>query len=272
MKIVAGLQCYNEADFIKECIFSLYSFCDVIIINEGCWKNKGVFNKPKRSTDGTINIINSIPDPENKIKLFHYNGNNQIDHRQKTLNVAKQYHPDWYLNGDGDEIFHEDEIDMLMRALKSGNRSVNPTHKLFWNGLKYYEYWKPAGRFFNFKGLNLNMLSAATGCCNSILYSGSDIFKNNILPENVYIYHPSYSKNIERQKLKINHRSIDDNRKFPHYIQDNMMFRGNIDQLAWVESLHTQEHDLLPHVLRDHQSARKTDPFEKYITDKLNKI
>lgn len=265
MRIVAGLQCYNEEDFVEQSITSLYSFCDTIVVTEGCWNSGLNLIKSKRSTDNTIEIIKSIPDPENKIKLFHYNGNNQTDHRQFTLERSKQYTPDWYLNGDCDEIFHENEIEKLLEALVTDAYAVNPTHKLFWNGLKHYELWKPAGRFFKFKDLDLNKISASRSCCNTINYDNTDIYKHKISPVDMYIYHPSYSKKIDRQKFKIHHRTMDNNIKFPHYIDKKLMFRGGVDPVEWMNKLFIQDTDRLPGVLQHHPAHGTSDMFDQYI-------
>lgn len=265
MKIVAGIQCYNEEDFIEESITSLYLFCDTIVVTEGCWDSGMQATKSKRSTDNTIEIIKSIPDPENKIKLFHYNGRKQTDHRHFTLEKSKQYDPDWYLNGDGDEIFHEDEIDTLLESFTNETYAVNPTHKLFWNGLKYYELWKPAGRFFKFKGLDLNKITASRNCCNKIEYHGTNIYDRSTTPLDMYIYHPSYSKKSDRQKFKIQHRTIDNKIKFPHYIDKNLMFRGGIDQRDWIDNLHIHDSRKLPNTLQHHVSHETGIKFDEFI-------
>lgn len=269
MKIVAGIQCYNEEDFIRETISSLYLFCDTIVITEGCWKSGKKMTKSKRSTDKTIEFIKFFPDPENKIKLHFFNGKTQEDHRQFTLEKAKKYKPDWYLNGDGDEIFHENEIEFLFKAFKSGARAINPMHKLFWNGLKYYEDWKPAGRFFNLSGLNLNKVMASRECCNSIDYTDEDIFQSSLIPSSVYIYHPSYSKRIARQKFKIEHRTIDNNKKFPHRIHDQIMLRGNMDLKTWLKSLKKIDKCDLPRCLQEHKFINDDGLFEKFISSSI---
>ncbi len=264
MKIVAGIQCYNEEDFIRESISSLYLFCDKIIITEGCWESSIKIGKSPRSSDNTINYIKSIPDPYNKIKLYHFNGYNQMSHRHFTLEKAKQYKPDWYLNGDGDEIFHENEIDFLIKNLSSGVNALNPMHKLFWNGLEFYEEWKPMGRFFKLSNLNPNKVKASKFNCNHIDYPGN-IFSNPLTPKDIYIYHPSYSKNISRQQLKINHRSIDDKTKFPHYIQDDLMIRGNQNLKSWLKSLTLHEENKLPKCLQKHKLCNKNSKFHNLI-------
>lgn len=264
MKIVAGIQCYNEEDFIRESISSLYSFCSKIIITEGCWDSGIKTGKRARSSDSTIDYIKSISDPLNKIKLYHFNGKAQVDHRHFTLEKAKQYNPDWYINGDGDEIFHEKEIDNLINILKSGATSVNPTHKLFWNGLEFYEEWKPMGRFFNFTDLDLKKVKTSKIHCNHIDYPGN-IFSNPLTPKGVYIYHPSYSKSISRQKFKIDHRTIDNKKKFPHYIKDNLIIRGNQNLKTWLRLLKRQKATELPKYLQSHHLCKKNTRFHNLI-------
>jgi hypothetical protein len=268
MKIVAGIQCYNEEDFIRECILSLYSFCSKIIITEGCWDSGIKSGKSARSSDSTIDYIKSIPDPLNKIKLYHFNGKAQVDHRYFTLEKAKQHNPDWYINGDGDEIFHEKEIDNLIDVLKSGVNSVNPTHKLFWNGLEFYEEWKPMGRFFKLSNLNLNKVKTSKIHCNHIDYPGN-IFSKPLTPKGIYIYHPSYSKSISRQKFKIEHRTIDNKKKFPHYIKDNLIIRGNQNLNKWIKSLKRHEKNKLPKYLQDHKSCGENLKFNEFIQSQL---
>lgn len=264
MKIVAGIQCYNEEDFIRESVLSLYNFCHKIIITEGCWESGIKSGNPERSGDRTIEFIKSLPDPQKKIKLFHYNGKLQVDHRKFTLEKAKQYSPDWYLNGDGDEIFHEKEIDDLINILKSGVTSVNPIHKLFWNGLEFYEEWKPMGRLFKLSNLNLNKVKTSRIHCNHIDYPGN-IFSNPLTPKGIYIYHPSYSKSISRQKFKIDHRTIDNKKKFPHYIKDNLIIRGNQNLNKWIKSLKVHEKNKLPKILQEHKICNKNLNFHNLI-------
>lgn len=264
MKIVAGIQCYNEEDFIRESISSLYLFCDKIIITEGCWDSGIKSGKSAISSDNTIDYIKSIPDPLNKIKLYHFNGKNQADHRHFTLEKSKLHNPDWYINGDGDEIFHEKEIDDLINVLKSGVNSVNPIHKLFWNGLEFYEEWKPMGRFFKLSNLNLSEVKTSKSSCNHIDYTGN-IFNNPVTPRDIYIYHPSYSKSISRQKFKIDHRTIDNKKKFPHYIKEDLMIRGNQNLNSWLKSLKFHEKNKLPKNLQQHKLCNKNLNFHNLM-------
>ncbi len=258
MKIVAGIQCYNEEDFIRESVLSLYNFCHKIIITEGCWESGIKSGNSERSGDRTIEFIKSLPDPQKKIKLFHYNGKLQVDHRKFTLEKAKQYSPDWYLNGDGDEIFHEKEVDNLLKSLNSEIRSINPTHKLFWNGLEFYEEWKPMGRFFRFSGLDINRIKTSRIFCNQMEYNGAP-FPSPFTPDNIYIYHPSYSKTTSRQKFKINHRTIDNKKNFPHYIENDLILRGNQDLKIWLKSLKKHETKDLPKYLQKHKLLKNAN-------------
>lgn len=267
MRIVAGIQCYDEEDFIRETLSSLYDFCDIIIVTEGCWSSGIKSGNPPRSSDNTIKYINAIPDPLNKIKLFHYNGKRQVDHREFTLEKAKEYGPDWYLNGDGDEIFHEKQMHQLLSLMKGEAKTINPTHKLFWNGFDFYEKWRPRNRFFKLSGLNLNNVKASRTSCNEILYN-NNLFPRQVKSEGIYIYHPSYCKNLSRQNFKIQHRTIDNKKKFLHSIKDGYMIRGNKDLKEWITSLKRQDPSKLPKYLLDHELLKhKNENFENLVAE-----
>lgn len=262
MKIVAGIQVFEEEDFIKPTLLSLLQFCDKIIIAEGCWKSTLNETKSERSRDRTNEIIKDVMenhDPDNRIELHFYNGDTQKDHRLHLLNLSMQHNPVWYLQGDGDEIFHEKEIPKLIEIMKTTKKhAINPNHKLFWNDLEHYEIWLPPGRFFKFENLDISKLKFSS----SNLYSfdnNINYFKGNnmLIPDDLYIYHPSYVKNFNRQLLKWNHRTIDNKRKFPHILDENlkMVYRNKFSNaIDFQNSLTKLSNDELPFVLKTHNN------------------
>lgn len=70
MKISFGMIVFNGDYVLKENLETIYPFAHEIVISEGPVKHyqKQGFTK---STDDTIDIIKSFPDPENKIRLIH---------------------------------------------------------------------------------------------------------------------------------------------------------------------------------------------------------
>ena len=266
MKIVAGLQIFEEIDFIDSCIHSCCNSFDRVVVVEGSWSNTRKI-AGDRSRDGTIEKIKELQLIYDNLELFFYNGDDQVSHRNFVWQKCKKYRPHWYLQGDGDEVFHEKDK-FKIREVLSGYRSldsVSPDHFLFWHDLKHYEYWNTGGsRFFNVEGLELDEVHAGPGCNDMFYKNGSTktIFRRHPTNE-FYIYHPSYAKNIKRQKLKIDHRSADDKQKFPHYIKNDQMIRGGFDDIKnhpmfrggfgeadWLKSLHVMDPSGLPKYLR----------------------
>lgn len=258
MNIVAGIQLYEEEDFIKPTLLSLLQLCDKIILVEGCWINTLKVTKSKRSRDKTIDIIKDIMenhDPDKRIELHFFNGKDQKEHRLHILNLSLKYKPDWYLQGDGDEIFHENEIPILKNIMNTTDKhAINPNHKLFWNDLTHYEKWKPSGRFFKFKNLDTSKL--IYNDCNSYCHKDdTNYFRNHnlLVPNNIFIYHPSYVKNFERQRLKWFHRTLDDKKTFPHGIDIKlkMVYRKTFSNaIDFQNSLQKLPHHELPLVLQ----------------------
>lgn len=270
MKIVAGIQLYEEEDFVKPTLLSLLQFCDKIIVVEGCWKNTLSKTNSKRSRDKTIELIKDVMnnhDPDKRIELHFFNGENQYEHRIHILRLSLKHNPDWYLQGDGDEIFHEKQIPELVEIMKTTNKTaINPNHKLFWNDLTRYELWIPAGRFFNFSNLDISKLFY-TGC-NSYGYDGDiNYFKNAncLTPSNIFIFHPSYVKNFNRQLLKWHHRTLDD-KGFPHALDHKLQmvyrktFPTALDYQKSLQKISAQE---LPLVLQDNS-------YKEMLVSKIN--
>tara|TARA_Y100000310_G_scaffold169872_1_gene170085 strand:- start:2065 stop:2892 length:828 start_codon:yes stop_codon:yes gene_type:complete len=256
MKIIAGIIVFEEEDFIRETLTNLYLLCDKIIIVEGAHESVTSINNIKRSQDNTIQYIKDFDDPENKIEYYEYNGISQGDHRNFALQKAVIHKPDWYLQGDGDEIFHEKGIEPFKKFLKTTKEnSINPVHKLFWNDLMHYEYWTPTSRFFKLTDLDLNKVVCPANFKNDLLYDGK-IYFNHHETDIIYIYHPSYCKNNERQLIKWKHRAIDDKIKFPHIIHENGLISRNVPNIfVWKSNLMQCPHEDLPKCLQSHPRA-----------------
>ena len=73
-KVTAFYKVFNEADFLKESIASIYEYADKIVVFEYCLDSMRKVIRQDRvtkdglSTDGTTEIVKSFPDPENKIE------------------------------------------------------------------------------------------------------------------------------------------------------------------------------------------------------------
>jgi len=115
LKISYGMIVFEGDYVLKQCLDSIYPFAHQILIAEGpvkYWQNQG----RTTSTDKTNGILNSYPDPHNKIKIIHGQFNEKDDQ-------CKAYMPyldpeaDYIWNIDSDEIFKQEDIEELIKLL-----------------------------------------------------------------------------------------------------------------------------------------------------------
>ena len=250
MKLVAGIQAFEEEDFIEPCVRSLCDLCDVVVVVEGGWKTTNAI-AAKTSRDKTNEILNGLIEELENLMVFHkYDSENQIVHRQWIWETCKLLGPDWYLQGDGDEIFHESDMDTIRNTLEGVSNMTNdpmvalaPDHCLFWNDLVHCQKWNTAGaRFFNvpkdqeiYAGPNCNMM-----------HNGQKTH-HRLVCEHFNIFHPTYSKNIKRQKVKFEHRKQDDGRPLKHeIINGEFMAPNKPDKIEWFTSMDKKDKSELP--------------------------
>ena len=92
MKLIAGLQVFEEEDFIRETIDSICKLCDHVIVVEGCWKSTQNIIGTNTSRDKTNEYLEECLNRYKNLEVHHYsNSNNQIEHRQFIWSIAKHY-------------------------------------------------------------------------------------------------------------------------------------------------------------------------------------
>jgi len=261
MKIVAGLQVFEEEDFIEATLLSLYEWCDVIVVCEGAWASTAKVIGGKTSRDKTVEIIKGIKDPDNKIKLFHYSGKNQVDQREFCLQKALEYKPDWYLLSDGDEVFHEKDVPAIINLLSSTpHEGLCYKWRLYWNDLYHYEDGYSGGRFFKINNYRCNVAAM----CRLKHSDGRDYRLSKT--DAMTVFHPSYVKSVMRQQTKIDHRTVDDGVHFPHMIIEDLIWRGvnrkEPTLLGWFNNLNIGTKEELPIVLQDHKLINKMCSYD----------
>ena len=255
MKLIAGIQVFNEAFYVRSCLENLYPYFDLLVFCDGAWARTRVLSGASGSTDGTIELIKSFPDPKNKILLLRYSGPNQEAHRQRCLEVAIDYGKKlckkneemFYLLGDADEFFFNKDLKNFKSNLKGiqGDAFRFPWN-LYWNDFFTYEMSSSPGRLFRItKGCKAN------GTC-GLEYKDKKRYKP-VLSEILIIYHPSYTKPLNRQALKFSYRTTTAKR-FPHVLDKGIVYRGNgyptFDD--WYKSLKHGSIEELPEVMRKH--------------------
>ena len=143
IKIGAFILCYNEEKYLEKAIQSLLPFVDGIIAVEGAWDYLVRQNFPKRSTDGTIDILkkyeSKYPD---KMIVVHRNEEECTKQYQVALDILKEKKFSWGFCCDSDEVYPPDTLRVIRRTLEQtmGNVFGYRTHSYnFINS--YFEYY-----------------------------------------------------------------------------------------------------------------------------------
>jgi len=137
VKIAFGIIVFNGNYVLEEALKSIYPYASQILIAEGpvtYWRQQGY----STSMDGTNELIDNFPDPQNKIKVIHsqyLEKDEQCQAYMKFLNDDIDY----LWNLDSDEIFKPADIEKLTSILeKEKYTSVGFKSISFFGGFDYY--------------------------------------------------------------------------------------------------------------------------------------
>lgn len=137
MKIAFGMIVF-EGDFVlKECLTQVYPFASQILISEGpvaFWQRMG----RKTSQDKTNEILNSFPDPENKIKIIHGQFSEKDDQCRSYMEHLNS-DIDYVWNLDSDEVYKSNDLKKMVEFLESEKpTSVGVQSCSFYGGFDHY--------------------------------------------------------------------------------------------------------------------------------------
>lgn len=127
-----------EGDYVlKQCLDQVYPYASQILIAEGpvkYWQNQG----RTTSLDNTNLILDSYPDPENKIKIVH----GQFEEKDDQCRAYMRYindDTDYIWNLDSDEIYTSEDIEKIIKILKDNNpTSIGVRSCSFYGGFDHY--------------------------------------------------------------------------------------------------------------------------------------
>jgi hypothetical protein len=116
LKIAFGMIVFNGDFVLKECLESVYPYATQILISEGpvrYWQDQGYTT----STDKTNEILDTFPDPENKITIVH----GQFEEKDEECRAYMPYMRDdidYIWNLDSDEIYKSEDIEKIIQILE----------------------------------------------------------------------------------------------------------------------------------------------------------
>lgn len=137
MKIAFGIIVFNSNFVLKETIQSIYPYAAQILIAEGpvtYWQQQGYTT----STDGTNEIINNFPDPDNKIKIVHSQYKEKLEESNAYMKFL-DFDIDYLWMMDADEIFKPKDIELVIKMIEiEGYTSVGFKSISFYGGFDRY--------------------------------------------------------------------------------------------------------------------------------------
>lgn len=122
---------------LKQILETIYPYANQILISEGpvsYFQQKGLTT----STDGTNEILNNFPDPDNKITIIHSQYKEKDDQCKSHMKYLKGNN-NYIWNLDSDEVFKPEDIEKLIGILeKEKYTSVGFKSYSFYGGFDRY--------------------------------------------------------------------------------------------------------------------------------------
>lgn len=154
MKFGSLMTLYNEALYADYAIRAALDCFDVLVIVEGAYQETTQTNpdKPPRSNDGTIEIIEKY---RSHPKVTVLSANEKSDPQQRTVGLRAliEQQCDWCIITDGDEVWEEDNAEMLKARLTTLPKEVKTVRldiQVFVNDLWHYT-WQTMPRCFRLR-------------------------------------------------------------------------------------------------------------------------
>lgn len=264
--ITASYKVFNESRFLPYSLKSVYPYVDRIDIVEGATKPLWKESNDGRSTDGTVEIIKSFPDPDHKIKLIQ---EKWFSREQMQARLLEHCCSKWMLFIDGDEIIDPNSMKKarLFCEKNSGGNIVyaRPERFInFWHDFYHIAYslnplspWFHGGLPHAFlvhrdvPGLNfLNLHTMAMdGFGVPVSLDSRKYWGRQKVLDGVFIYHFGNAKGVDKmyEKLKMPHARLLGN------APEDPWFSGVMPDDMMIERFKGK----LPKLLRDHPDRKK---------------
>lgn len=261
--IVACYPIFNEDDFIAYSLRSVYPFVDRIIILDGAGELMMFCANPDgSSTDNTLEIVRSFPDPEHKIGLISRKWASLLEKRNTYLRMCDE--GDIVFTIDGDEVYKSSDVKRMLHAFE--NEDVQGV-------LNLYYYFYPdfnhilTGRYGDKRNVRIFRLLKEYRYImeaeNVVDGDGEDIVCKNILSYAFndrfpHTYHYSRLRNHEREINRRIYRWNRDLARFGKPTEAPETIRGKLEN---EELTYTEFQGTHPSVMRGHPLCRGGERF-----------
>ena len=279
MKIAFGIIVFNGNYVLKEVLESIYPYANQILIAEGpvqFWQDEGY----SQSIDGTIELIDNFPDPDNKIKVVH----GQYAEKDEQCNAYMEHitgDNDYIWNVDSDEVFKPGDIETVIDLLEKGKYTSAGFKSIsFYGGFdRYLTGFEERAEFIRIRKVYPGSYWA-THRPPTIAHQVSDVLPEkhldyNYLADNygVRMYHYSYvfpeqvRQKIQYYKQKISLDNCIDN-YFSEVYYPWMMTENKLE----AEQKYNGAHEFKPQYRGDCYTTEFTGKHPKVIQDNIDTL
>ncbi len=278
LKIAFGMIVFEGDYVLKQCLEQIYDVADQILIAEGpvkYWQDKGKMT----SEDDTNEILNTFPDPDNKIKVVHGQFTEKDDQSNAYMNLIND-DIDYLWMIDSDEVYKKEDIKKIVSFLEEHN----PTSV----GIRSLSFYGGFDRFltgFEMKTDNFIRIFKYEPNCDWLTHRPPTIdYKRNIEKKHInsellysftgaQMYHYSYvfpnqvKKKIAYYKAKVSqYNCLDD------YYENVYLpwVKGSDADRMQIENVYRGVHEWKPEVRGDCFTAEFTGEHPEAIVRDIN--
>jgi len=276
-KLVKCVAAHNEADWITYNLANCYDEFDIIRVVEGAVEGRPNATKDGHSTDATLELIRSFPDPAGKIELYTQNRpfKSLEEQKQVFIDVASKDEEEttWNIVCDVDEFYMEGSVERIREAIKKRPSASEfiPTFLHFYRDVRHIRDY--AGEWSVWhqrilrkqRGQKYRSHPVVSDVNDKCTYFSPEYQVSRFIIPDLFIYHYGHAKSIEFHKMKqafykseLKKFALEDgtnaSRKFDEKFAEFAEYREPLNEVLEFDGPH-------PHALSNHPIMQQVEPF-----------
>lgn len=265
IKLVKCLAVHNEEDWVEYNLSNNYEEFDIIRVVEGAVLGRPNSTADGRSTDRTLELIRSFPDPDNKIQLYTLNRPFKSLEEQKQIFLEAASESEWLFIVDCDEFYMDGDINRVREAIERHPTASEfiPTFLHFYRDFFHLkaphpEWQMQHQRILRYRnGMRYHTHPVATDAAGKCTYFTPEYqIDRYTLPIYIYHYghakgrefhqmkHEFYKKELEKFKLSDGTNAAD---KFDEKFVEFMEYKEDLDTILHYDGGHPAVLDNFPY-------------------------